>query len=280
VSVTVEQITPSCTFRGESLIWDDRASSLRWVDLLKGDVLSLPMGGVVHRAHVGHIAAAIRPRSAGGLVVALERGFAIIDDDGAVRHGPELWSDATIRMNDGACDPQGRFYCGSMSYAEAPGLGVLYRLDPDGSASVVLRGLGISNGLSWLDAGDEALYVDSLTQRIDVLGFNADEGTFASRRPLVTIDQDDGMPDGIALDVDDGVWVALWGGGGVHRYTREGQLDSVVSFPVRNVTSCAIVEGFLYVTTSANDDLENPKAGALFRADVGVKGQAVRTFAG
>ncbi len=280
MSTTVEQITPPCAFHGEGLMWDSRASSLRWVDMLKGDILSLSAEGVIDRMHVGNVVAAIRPRSAGGLVAALERGFAIIEDDGEISRDPDLWADEDVRMNDGGCDPQGRFYCGSMSYAETPGRGVLYRLDPDKSASIVLRGLGISNGLSCSAAGDEAIYVDSLTQRIDVLEFNGDEGTFGSRRPLAFVDKDNGMPDGITLDVEDGVWVALWGGGAVHRYASGGVLDSVVSFPARNVTSCALVDGFLYVTTSAKDDRDNPRAGALFRAPVGIEGQDVRTFAG
>jgi sugar lactone lactonase YvrE len=261
-------------------MWDDRESCLRWVDMLEGDVLSLSADGEVERIHVGNVAAAIRPRSAGGLVAAIERGFAIVGADGSVHRYPELWTDVTIRMNDGACDPQGRFYCGSMSYDEAPGLGALYRLDPEGSVSVVLRGLGISNGLSWLTSSDEAIFVDSLTRRIDVLGFVADSGTFSTRRTLAVVSEEQGMPDGIALDVEDGVWVAMWGGGAAHRYTREGVLDSVISFPVRNVTSCALDDGFLYVTTSAKDDPENTMAGAIFRSDVGILGQAIKRFSG
>jgi sugar lactone lactonase YvrE len=261
-------------------MWDKRESCLRWVDMLKGDVLSLSLKGDIERIHIGNVAAAIRPRSAGGLVAAVERGFATVDIDGSVHRHPELWTDASIRMNDGACDPRGRFYCGSMSYNEAPGFGVMYRLDPDGSVSVVLRELGISNGLSWLTSGDEAIFVDSLTRRIDVLGFDADSGTFSTRRAFVVIGEDQGMPDGIALDVEDGVWVAMWGGGAAHRYTREGVLDSVISFPVKNVTSCALADGFLYVTTSAKDDLENTRAGAVFRSDVGILGQDIMSFSG
>lgn len=280
MTMTVEQITPACAFHGESLMWDSRSSCLRWVDMFEGDVLSLSSEGDVCRTHIGNVAAAIRPRFAGGLVAGVDRGFAIVDDDGSVRHLPDLWSDANVRMNDGACDPQGRFYCGSMSYDEAPGFGALYRLDQDGSASLVLSGLGISNGLAWVDAGDEAIFVDSLTRRVDALGFVGESGTFSSRRTFAVVSEGEGMPDGIALDVEGGVWVALWGGGAVHRYTCDGVLDSVTTFPVRNVTSCALVDGFLYVTTSAKDDSDNASAGALFRSDVGIQGQVLRRFCG
>lgn len=280
MSISVEQITAPVAIHGESLIWDDQNSCLRWVDMLRGDVLTLDARGDISRLHVGRIAASIRPRSLGGMVVAVERGFAIVDGAGVVQSLPELWSSPKLRMNDGACDPQGRFYCGSMSYDEEPGYGVMYRLDADRTTSTVLRGLAISNGLVWLASGDEALFIDSLTQRIDVLEFNGDEGTFLSRRTLVTIDGEDGMPDGIALDVDGGLWVAMWGGGTVHRYTSDGVLDVVVTFPVRDVTSCAFVDGYLYVSTSAKDDQENPNAGALFRAHVGVEGQVILKFSG
>ena len=280
MSPAVDQITAPVAFHGESLIWDKCKSSFHWVDMMRGDVLTLDSRGDIERMHVGDVAAALRPRISGGLVVAVERGFAIVDSAGTIKILPQLWSDPGIRMNDGACDPQGRFYCGSMSYGEEPGHGVMYRLDPDQSTSIVMRDLAISNGLTWLAAGSEAVFVDSLTQRIDVMGFNADEGTFHSRRTLVTIDGTDGMPDGITLDVEDGVWVAMWGGSAVHRYTRDGVLDAVVTFPVRDVTSCALVDGYLYVSTSAKDDQDNPRAGALFRASVGVNGQDVREFAG
>src|SRR3954447_18937251 len=114
--------------------------------MLAGDVLSLGPDGTVERRHVGAVAAAVRPRAGGGAVIGIERGFALEDPDGTVRDLGELWTDSSRRMNEGACDPDGRFYCGSMAYDKRPGAASLYRLDPSGSVHVVLRGVTVSNG--------------------------------------------------------------------------------------------------------------------------------------
>jgi sugar lactone lactonase YvrE len=281
--VTVaEQVTGACAHHAEGPIWDDDAGCVRWVDMLAGDVLSLAAaGGPIERLHVGDVAAAVRPRAGGGLVVAVERGFALVDPAGAVTTLPEVWRDPTVRMNDGACDPQGKFYCGSMAYDEAPGRGALHRLDPDGRVATVLAEVTISNGLAWRADGASALYVDSPTRWVDELDFDPATGTFPARRPAIAIEPAVGIPDGIALDADGGVWVALWGGGAVHRYGRDGTLDAVIELPVRNVSACALdPEGHLYVTTSAQGDDRHPAAGALFVADVGVAGLPLGRFAG
>lgn len=278
-ALVAEQLTPALAHHGEGPVWDDGAGCLRWVDLLRGDVLTLGADGRVERLHVGDVAAAVRPRTGGGLVVAVERGFALVDRDGDVVTLPPLWTDPGVRMNDGACDPQGRFYCGSMAYDAAPGRGALYRLDADGTTEAVLTGVTISNGLAWRPDGAHALYVDSPTQRIDVLDVDAAAGRFGARRPFVTVEEAAGMPDGIALDAEGGVWVALWGGGAVRRYDEDGRLDAVVDLGVRNVTACALHDGDLFVTTSAVDDPDSPAAGALFRIPVGVAGLTAGAFA-
>ena len=278
-----EQITATCAHHGEGPIWDERAAQVRWVDMLRGDVLSMALaGGPVERLHLGDVAAAIRPRVSGGLVVAVERGFALVESDMRnITTLPEVWSDPSVRMNEGACDRQGRFYCGSMAYDEAPGRGALFRLDPDHNVATVLTGSTISNGLAWRADGATALYVDSPTRRVDELDFDAASGTFSDRRPFVTIAVDGAVPDGIALDLGGGVWVALYSGGAVHRYDDRGTLDAVIELPVRNVTACAFgPEGQLFITTSAEGDEGNPAAGALFRADVGVEGVPIGAFSG
>jgi sugar lactone lactonase YvrE len=277
--IVVEQFTAPLAHHGEGPIWDPFIECLRWVDMLRGDVLTLAADGTVDRLDVARVATAMRPRRDGGLVVAVERGFALVDPDGSIRPLPEIWGDPTVRMNDGACDPQGRFYCGSMAYDEAPGRGSMYRLDPDGSARVVLTGLTVSNGLAWRSNGTEAVYVDTPTGSIDVFAFDPDAGTFGERRVLAQLEADQGVPDGIALDEEGAVWVALWEGGAVHRYLPDGSLDVVLELPVRNVTACALAHGDIFITTSALGDA-SPAAGAVFRAVVGVGGAPIGSFAG
>ena len=274
-----EQLTAPVAEHGEGPIWDTVVGRLRWVDMLRGDVLTLGPDGSIDRLHVGDVAGAIRARADGGLVVGVERGFALVDADGTVHALDELWSDPAIRMNDGGCDPHGRFFCGSMAYDATTGAGSLHRLDPDGTTDTVLTDVTISNGLVWCDDGT-ALYVDSATQRVDRLEYDAARGTFGERRPFVAIDEADGTPDGIALDGDGGLWVALWNGSAVRRYGPDGTLDAVVEVDARNVTACALHDGALFITTSTTDDAEHGAAGALFRADVDVADRPLDVFAG
>jgi sugar lactone lactonase YvrE len=218
--------------------------------------------------------------------LALERCFALLDQDGgAVDVGAELWSDTTVRMNDGDCDPEGRFYCGSMAYDATNGRGALYRLDPDGTTTVVLSGVTISNGLAWAPSGDMVYYVDSLTERIDAFDYDPATGAFSNRHPLVEIPRERGLPDGLTVDAAGGIWAALYGGSAVHRYVPEGTLDMVVELPVRNVTSCAFggpgLED-LYITTSRHGlaDGEEREAGSLYCVTPGMNGQPTRLFGG
>jgi sugar lactone lactonase YvrE len=279
-----EQVTGPVAFHGEGPVWSERWGGLRWLDMLAGDVLSLAGDGAIERRHVGDVVAAVRPRRGGGAVIGVQRGFALEDPDGTLTTLPELWSDPGVRMNEGGCDPDGRFYCGSMAYDKRPGGGALYRLDPDGATRVVLPEVTISNGLDWSPDGSRAYYNDTRTLRIAVMDYDAASGP-TGLRPLVAIPDEEGHPDGLTVDAEGGIWTALNGGGTVRRYTPEGDLDAVVSVPARRVTACAFGgPGLdrLFITTSreglAPDD--EPVAGSLFQADVGVRGMPVREFAG
>jgi len=181
-----------------------------------------------------------------------------------------------VRMNDGATDPHGRFYCGSMAYDLTAGAGALYRLDPGGAVSVVLPSVTCSNGLAWSPDGATAYYIDSMTYRIDVFSYEGGAGLVA-RRPFVALAVDEGLPDGLAVDREGGVWVAFFGGSAVRRYAGAGRLDEVLELPVSQVTACtfggpALEE--LYITTSRLDvpEGDQPEAGSVFRARPGVTG--------
>jgi sugar lactone lactonase YvrE len=278
--VTVEQVTGPVAYHGEGPVWSERWYGLRWVDMLAGDVLSLEPDGSVGRRHVGEIAAAVRPRRAGGAVIGIERGFALEEADGSLVRLDDLWDDPNLRMNDGACDPDGRFYCGSMAYDKQPGAAALYRLDPDRSVRVVLEGVTISNGLDWSPDGTHAYYNDTDTYRTDVFDYDSESG-LTGRRPFV---ETPGLrPDGLTVDAEGGVWVAYPHEGKVRRYSAEGALDAVVELPTVKATACTFGGpglGELYVTTSRENVEGDPLAGSLFRVDVGVGGQSAREFAG
>jgi sugar lactone lactonase YvrE len=253
--------------------------------MLAGDVLHLDPAGTVERRHVGRVAAAVRPRRDGGAVIAVARGFVLEDAEGQLVELAPLWSDERVRMNEGGCDPDGRFYSGSMSEDRQLGAAALYRLDPDGSVRIVLAGVTVSNGIDWSPDGTLAYYVDTPTGRIDVFDYDR-AGGLTGRRPFVTIDDAAGHPDGLTVDAEGGVWVALHRGGAVRRYGADATLEGVVELPTPLVTACTFGGADLdqlFVTTSrqALGAAADPFAGSLFLvADVGVRGQPVRAFHG
>jgi len=275
-----EQVTDSVAYHGEGPVWSEGWGGLRWVDMFAGDVLSLEPDGSVSRRHVATVVAALRPRRDGGAVLGIERGFAIEGTGGTITELGEVWSHEQVRMNEGGCDPDGRFYCGSMAYDKQPGAGGLYRLDPDRSVHVVLADVTVSNGIEWSPDGSLVYYNDTDTGRVDVFDYEQDAG-LSDRRPFV---ETGARPDGLTVDAEGGVWVALSNAGVVRRYTAEGTLDDVIELPVTKVTACTFGGSRLdelFITTS-REGLERdaePAAGSLFRAVPGVSGLAVREFA-
>jgi sugar lactone lactonase YvrE len=279
-----EQVTDPVAYHGEGPVWSERWGGLRWVDMLAGDVLSLRPDGTVERRHVGTVAAALRPRRRGGAVIAVERGFALEDHDGTLTTLDELWTDTGVRMNEGGCDPDGRFYSGSMAYDKTPGAGALHRLDPDLSTRVVVGHVTISNGLEWSPDGSRTYYNDTEAYRVDVFDYDRDAG-LTNRRAFVHVEPAEGRPDGLTVDAEGGVWVALNHSGTVRRYTPDGTPDAVVEVPPRQVTACTFGGDRLdelFITTSRENlpPDEDPLAGSLFRAEVGVRGLPVHEFAG
>src|SRR4051794_6086160 len=251
--------------------------------MLAGDVLFLNAGGGVVRRHVGSVVAAVRPRRGGGAVVGVGRGFALGAPAGSITHRPGLWPGTAVRMNEGGCDPDGRFYCGSMAYDQRPGAASLYRLDPDQSVHTVLTGVTISNGLEWSPDGSRAYYNDTATHRISVFDYHSDSG-LTNRRTFAEV-PDGGSPDGLTVDSEGGVWTAIFDGGRVHRYRPDGFLDEVLEVPAAKVTACAfggerLDELFITPSREGLQDGEAPLAGSLFRARCAVRGLPVREFDG
>ena len=276
---------------GEGPVWDPAAACVYFVDILRGLVHRFdPATRRVRTYEAGCAVGAVAPTDRGDLVLAVRDGFARLNpSDGHVEMIAEVEADRPDqRMNDGKCDAAGRFWAGTMALDERSGAGALYRLDPDGRVETMIERVSISNGLDWSDDGRLMYFIDTPTQSVDVFDFDLARGAIANRRSLARIDRVDGSPDGLTLDAEGFVWVALWGGSSVRRYAPDGTLDSIVRAPATHVTSCTFGGadlGDLYITTaritlSEAERASQPLAGGLFRARPGVHGRPPHRFRG
>ncbi|GJF31961.1 hypothetical protein KNE206_46610 [Kitasatospora sp. NE20-6] len=270
----------------ESPLWDDRVQLFRWVDIIAGHVHSWdPATGERTRFEAGLPVGAVALRAAGGLVLAVADGFAVLDEDGALTRIADLDSaGGTLRMNDAVCDAEGRLLAGTMAYDHTPGAGTLHRLDADGTVHTALDGVTISNGLDWSPDGATAYYADSPTRLVHAYRYEA--GRLHDPRLFAEIEG--GVPDGITVDTEGGVWVAVAFGGEIRRYLPDGTLDTVVRVPATMTTSCAFggpALDTLYITT-ATENLtpaelaEQPLAGGIFTCTPGVTGRPAHRFRG
>lgn len=281
---TIEQITAPVTDHGEGPAWSPTWGGLRFVDMLVGDVLTLGDDGEVERRSVGHIAAFLRPRSNGGYAVATEHAVELSDEDAAApSRSVEVDRTPGVRMNEGTAAPDGSLYVGSTTWHQQPGAGALFRVSPDLEVRKVLDGVTISNGMGFSPDGKHAYYVDSGAGRMDVFDFA--DGELHDRRPLVELSRSTGDLDGLAVDIQGTIWVAVYGAGQVHRYSPEGTLLDVLDLPVPHVTACALggpTLTDLFITTSRGGlgADARPAAGAVFMASVDVPGQPVLPFGG
>lgn len=284
--LSAERITDSVAHHGEGPCWSDRWGGLRWVDMIAGDVLSFGLDGQILRKHVGDVVACVRPRATGGAVLAVETGIALEDPDGTVHPPVLLWRPGAVRMNEGGVGPDGALYVGSMAWDQTEGAAALYRMGPDLGWEPVLEGVTVSNGIAWSPDGTRAYYNDTPTGKVDVLDWS-EAGGLTNRRTFVVpeLEEGDAHPDGLTVDSEGAVWVALHGSGQVHRYTASGALDTVVEAGARQTTACCLGGDdlrTLYVTTSREGLRadEDPAAGSLFSVRVDVPGLPVLPFGG
>lgn len=284
----VETIVAAGAELGEGPIWDARSGRVAWVDILGRRVhLTDPLTGATESIETPLHVGAIAPREKGGFVAALQDGFWVLGDGEARRITTIPEARPGLRFNDGKCDPAGRFWAGTMAYDQATGAAALYRLDADGRSTRVIDGVTISNGLDWSIDGTTMYYIDSPLQRIDAFDYAPSTGEISNHRIAVEVARHSGTPDGLTLDVEGGIWVALWGGGAVHRYL-DGRLERVIKLPVSRPTSCAFGGADLdelYVTSaweglSSSERRNQPLAGSLFRIRPGVRGLPARSYVG
>jgi sugar lactone lactonase YvrE len=265
-------------------VWDERSGCLYLVDVTCGDVHRFDprTGEATTAAHVDGTVGAVAFTADGSLLLAA--GTELVLDGSVLAHVDDADG---VRFNDGAVDAAGRFWIGTMALDGSPGGGTLYRSDTDGMTPM-LAPVSISNGIDWSLDGTQMYYVDSTAQRIDVFAFDAATGSISDRRTFAEIDPVDGTPDGLTVDAEGHVWLALWEGWALRRYRPDGTLERIVDLPVSRVTSCAFGGEDLHdlYVTSANIGLSDaelraqPHAGGLFVFRPGVAGRAPHRFAG
>ncbi|ATL31827.1 SMP-30/gluconolactonase/LRE family protein [Streptomyces formicae] len=270
---------------GEGPTWDPAAGHLVWVDILASRVHTYaPATGrrtvMATEQHVG----AAKPRAGGGLVVNLRDGVGLYGPGGASFDWLVRDPVPGRRGNDAAVAPDGALWAGTMRYDEAPGGGGLARVAPDGTVTAQPGEVTVSNGTGWSPDGRLMYYVDSPTRRVDVFDYDPDSQRSLNRRPFASIEEGEGFPDGLTVDAEGRVWVALWDGAEVRAYAPDGRLDHAVALPVRRPTACAFGGRDLrdlYVTTARTGlDRPHPLSGSVLVVPDAGRGMPGVAFAG
>ena len=275
---------------GEGPIWDSEKQVLYWVDIL-GQNLHIydPVSKINNTVSIGQYVSTVVPRSAGGVALTTQNGFFSLDLDSEELQpiaDPER-NMPDNRFNDGKCDAAGRFWAGTMAMNGSGPNGSLYCLDLDGSVRKVLGGISISNGIAWSLDNSRMYYVDSATKQVAAFDYDIHSGTVANRRVIIDLSEGNAFPDGITIDAEGMIWVALWDGYRVERWNPDtGELLQTVSVPTAKVSACAFGGrdlDELYITTAREnmsaDQLEKePMAGCVFSVKVGVKGIPGNSF--
>ena len=278
---------------GEGSLWHPQTQRLFWVDIVGQTVFIFdPKSGENRGINVGTDVGTVVSRKSGGMILGVKGGFAGLDlETEALEEIAMVETDLpNNRFNDGKCDPAGRFWAGSMAYDFAKGAGSLYCMDRDLSVRKVLSDVSISNGLVWTADQAAFYYIDSLAFQIAAFDYDVATGEIANRRVVVELPQDVGFLDGMSIDANGNLWVAIYGSGQVRCWNpANGQLLDTVEAPgAKLTTSCAFGGpnlNELYIT-SASDGLteqekkEQPLAGSLFRAELDVSGLPAFEFAG
>lgn len=278
---------------GEGALWDTRTNSLLWVDIVERRVAQFDPATRQNRVwQLETMVGAVVPTTDDDLMVAVHEGFARLNrETGCLSElqTPANHDPATLRFNDGKCDPAGRFIAGTMSLSQQRGSAALYALHPDGRLRRLLTGVTVSNGLAWSLDGSRLYYIDTPRRTIDAFDYDLAAGTIRNRRTAIEIPSELGYPDGMTRDADGMLWVAMWDGGAVTRWNpNSGRLLQSLALPVSRVTSCAFGGPNLATlfVTSARRGLtpaelrRQPLAGGIFALHPAASGIPADEFGG
>ncbi|QMW61203.1 SMP-30/gluconolactonase/LRE family protein [Devosia sp. MC521] len=287
----VRCVIPASSFLGEGPYWSAEDKKLYFVDILAPSVhAGDPEKGTYTSVTVPELVGFMVPRTRGGFVAGMHGDIRGIDmPTGSVTTLARLEADRPgNRFNDGKCDRKGRLWGGTLAIDTSPDQGRLWRLDPDGKAYEMDRGIHVSNGLDWSPDDKTFYFTDTAKQTIYAYDFDLESGSISGRRPFVVVPESEGKPDGLTVDAEGFLWVAHWDGWCVTRYDPEGKVERVINLPVPRPTSCVFGGEdlqTLFVTTarirlSAAQLADAPLSGSVFAIDTGIKGLPSNMFAG
>lgn len=267
---------------GESPRWDSRRERLMWVDI-DGQLLCFfdPTSGINIQHHIGSSVGVAVFAEQDQIALALKDRFVLFDEKtGITKTLATIESGPTFRFNDGGVDPAGRFYAGTMQVPSVPRTAHLYSIDQVGRVVTQLSEVGLTNGMAWSLDGKKFYFTDTTLGNIREFDYNIEDGAISKPRVIFELPRATGLTDGLVIDAEGCLWLAVWGGGQVLRLTTSGRIISKIDLPVSQVSSM----GFggknldqLFITSatfqlSQGELLRQPLAGSLFVADVGVQG--------
>jgi len=276
-------VVPPHAQLAEGPCWDAEREQLLWVDILAGVVHRLDRFGHAHAHEIRRPVSAVIPTDGDRVVVCRQGDLALLDlgTEEIEAITPLEAGRAEIRTNDAKCDGAGRLWVGTTTFDHVREAGTLYRVAGRAAPVPMVGRLACSNGIGWSPDGKTMYFVDSMTHAVDKFWFDGVHGEISDRRCFVRIEESDGMPDGLCVDVEGSVWVALWGGSCVRRYQSDGRLSGEVPLPVSRVTSCCFGGPSwtdLYITTAQAPESSESLGGAVFRVRPGVAGLPTSVF--
>lgn len=268
----------------ECPVWDERRNLLFWVDILSGVIFQYdPDQKKQVLFDIGEHIGSFALREEDGAVLALKSGFAFYSFQSNRIERIETPEShlANNRFNDGKCDPAGRFWSGTLSYEVKENAGSLYTLQSNLNVEAKLQNLTIPNGMAW-DLKKEIFYfIDSPDRTIYKFDYNNETGQIENRSALYTFASTQALPDGMTIDADGHLWVALYNGFKVVRIdTERKEISFEVKLPVPQVTSCTFGGkdlNELFITTAREhmtlEEIEKaPLSGCIFKANIPFKG--------
>jgi len=262
---------------GEGPLWHPDEQRLYWADIPRGRLFRYdPASGHHEECYHGEVVGGFTLQKDGALLLFMACGAVQIWREGELTTVIDrIPGEEDSRFNDVIADPEGRVFCGTMSSPAHKGR--LYRLDPDGSLTTILTGVGTSNGMGFTPDGRGMYYIDTPTKEVSLFDYERATGELTNRRVFVNTAADPGGPDGMTVDAEGYVWVAKWDGGCVVRYAPDGCEERRIHFPPPKVSSLCFggpEYEDIYATTAGGHQKETdgPEAGALYRVRAGIRG--------